>query len=93
MSDLLKGYVDIALTYEREQEEIAVSEGWAENAGCIFHDHFTLVGPEHDPASVSQAKCIEEAFDRVASKTMDQQLCAKNEKSGADAIVVHGRKV
>ncbi|KAJ5671798.1 hypothetical protein N7507_000925 [Penicillium longicatenatum] len=64
---LLKGFVDIALTYEREQEEIAVSEGWAENAGCIFHDHFTLVGPEHDSASVSQAKSIEEAFDRNAS--------------------------
>ncbi|KAJ5785106.1 uncharacterized protein N7503_010318 [Penicillium pulvis] len=64
---LLKGYVDIALTYEREQEEIAISEGWAENAGCIFHDHFTLVGPEHDPASVSEVKSIEEAFDRIAS--------------------------
>lgn len=64
---LLKGYVDIALTYEREQEEIAVSEGWAENAGCMFHDHFTLVGPEHDPANARGAKSIEEAFDYIAS--------------------------
>ncbi|KAJ5525541.1 hypothetical protein N7494_012191 [Penicillium frequentans] len=64
---LLRGYVDIALTYEREQEEIAISEGWAENAGCVFHDHFTLVGPERDPANASGAKSIEEAFDRIAS--------------------------
>ncbi|KAJ5998201.1 hypothetical protein N7522_009861 [Penicillium canescens] len=63
---LLSGYVDIALTYEREQEEIAVSEGWAKNAGCIFHDQFCLVGPEHDPANVKNAMSIEEAFDRIA---------------------------
>lgn len=64
---LLSGFVDIALTYEREQEEIAVSENWAESAGCIFHDHFCLVGPEHDPANVAQAKSVEEAFDRIAA--------------------------
>lgn len=63
---LLGGFVDIALTYEREQEEIAVFEGWAESAGCIFHDHFCLVGPEHDPANVRQAKSVEEAFDKIA---------------------------
>ncbi|KAJ6019975.1 hypothetical protein N7499_003322 [Penicillium canescens] len=63
---LLSGYVDIALTYEREQEEIAVSEGWAKNGGCIFHDQFCLVGPEHDPANVKDAMSIEEAFDRIA---------------------------
>lgn len=64
---LLSGHIDIALTYEREQEEIAVLEGWAENAGCIFHDHFCLVGPEHDPANVKSAQSIEEAFDRIAA--------------------------
>ena len=63
---LLSGYVDIALTYEREQEEIALSEGWAKTAGCIFHDHFCLVGPEHDPANVKGTKSVEEAFDRIA---------------------------
>ncbi|KAJ5815175.1 hypothetical protein N7474_006952 [Penicillium riverlandense] len=64
---LFNGYIDIALTYEREQENIAVSEGWAESAGCIFHDHFCLVGPEHDPANVRHAKSIEEAFERIHS--------------------------
>lgn len=33
---LLRGYVDIALTYEREQKEIAVSEGLAESVRGIF---------------------------------------------------------
>ncbi|KAJ5657122.1 uncharacterized protein N7484_000771 [Penicillium longicatenatum] len=64
---LLSGFVDIALTYEREQEEIAVSEKWAESAGCVFHDHFCLVGPKNDPANVAQAKSVEEAFDKIAA--------------------------
>ena len=64
---LFHGYVDVALTYEREQEEISVSEGWAENSGCIFHDHFCLISPENDPANVKTAHSIEEAFDRIAA--------------------------
>lgn len=64
---LFNGYVDIALTYEREQEETSVAEGWAHNAGCVFHDHFCLIGPENDPANVREANSIEEAFDRIAA--------------------------
>ncbi|KAL3704768.1 hypothetical protein TMatcc_008440 [Talaromyces marneffei ATCC 18224] len=65
---LFNGYIDIALTYEREQEEISVTEGWAMNAGCVFHDHFCLVGPENDPANVREANSIEEAFELIAAK-------------------------
>lgn len=64
---LFHGYVDIALTYEREQEEISVAEGWAQNAGCVFHDHFCLIGPENDPANVRGANSIEEAFEQIAA--------------------------
>lgn len=64
---LFNGYVDIALTYEREQEEISVAEGWAQNVGCVFHDHFCLIGPENDPANVREANSIEEAFERIAA--------------------------
>lgn len=65
---LLYGYVDIALTYERDQEEIAVSEGWAKSAGCLFHDHFCLVGPLSDPADVRCCRTVREAFQRIARK-------------------------
>ncbi|KAL5338516.1 hypothetical protein BJX70DRAFT_398655 [Aspergillus crustosus] len=64
---LLHGQIDLTLTYEREQEDISVEEGWATNAGCLFHDHFFLAGPSHDPANVRQAKSITEAFDRIAT--------------------------
>ncbi|RLL93058.1 hypothetical protein CFD26_101542 [Aspergillus turcosus] len=62
---LFHGHIDLALTYEREQEEISVLEGWAENAGCIFHDHFCLIGPEQDPANIRQVQSIEEAFEQI----------------------------
>ncbi|KAJ5661086.1 uncharacterized protein N7484_000458 [Penicillium longicatenatum] len=62
---LFNGHIDLALTYEREQEEISVLEGWAQNAGCIFHDHFCLIGPEHDPANIREARSIEDAFERI----------------------------
>ncbi|KAL4880962.1 hypothetical protein BJY04DRAFT_190496 [Aspergillus karnatakaensis] len=64
---LLHGHIDLALTYEREQEDISVEEKWATNAGCLFHDHFCLAGPAHDPANIRQAKSIAEAFDRIAT--------------------------
>lgn len=59
--------MDIALTYERDQEDIAVKEGWAKNAGCVFHDHFCFAGPERDPANAQGATSIEEAFQKIAT--------------------------
>ncbi|PYI07046.1 hypothetical protein BO78DRAFT_314215 [Aspergillus sclerotiicarbonarius CBS 121057] len=63
---LFHGHVDLALTYEREQEDISVAEGWAQSEGCVFHDHFCLAGPQDDPANIKQAASIENAFDRLA---------------------------
>ncbi|KAL2847762.1 hypothetical protein BJY01DRAFT_164291 [Aspergillus pseudoustus] len=65
---LLHGYIDLALTYEREQEEISVSEGWATPEGCVFHDHFCLAGPRDDPAGIRGVKSVVEAFDCIAAR-------------------------
>lgn len=64
---MLMGHVDLALTYERDQEEISVKEKWAVNSGCVFQDHFCVVGPFDDPASIKDAKSPPEAFSRIAS--------------------------
>lgn len=63
---LLHSYIDIALTYERDQEAISVAEGWAINRGCVFHDHFVLVGPVSDPAGIRQARTVLEALAKIA---------------------------
>lgn len=36
------------------------------NAGCMFNDHFCLVGSQNDPANVRNAQSVEETFDRIA---------------------------
>lgn len=64
---LKHGYIDLGLTYERDQEEIAIAEGWSLSAGCVFHDHFLLAGPISDPANVRSASSVVDAFSRIAS--------------------------
>ncbi|KAJ9603002.1 hypothetical protein H2200_012297 [Cladophialophora chaetospira] len=63
---LLQGYIDIALTYERDQEDLAAAEGWSTTVGCAFHDHFCLAGPWSDPADVRCAASLQDAFLRIA---------------------------
>jgi tungstate transport system substrate-binding protein len=58
----------VALTYERDQEELHVSEGWAKKEGCVFHDHFCLAGPRNDPAGIRGVASIVEAFAHIAAK-------------------------
>ncbi|KAF2165115.1 hypothetical protein M409DRAFT_24503 [Zasmidium cellare ATCC 36951] len=45
---LLAGVVEIALTYEPHNEDLAIDEGWASRVGRAFNDHFILVGPDVD---------------------------------------------
>ncbi|KAH8646200.1 hypothetical protein BX600DRAFT_519047 [Xylariales sp. PMI_506] len=62
---LYREYVDMALTYERDNEDIAASEGWSVTIGCAFHDHFVLAGPVSDPAGVKYATSLQDAFSRI----------------------------
>lgn len=63
---LLHGYVDVALTYERDQEDLAAAEGWSLIKGCVFHDHFCLAGPLSDPAAVRNASSLSEGLAKIA---------------------------
>lgn len=63
---LLHGHIDVALTYERDQEALAASEGWSRTAGCVMHDHFCLAGPVDDPARVHDAPSLLEGLTRIA---------------------------
>lgn len=63
---LLQGHIDVALTYERDQEALATSEGWSRAAGCVMHDHFCLAGPLADPAGVKGAPTLQDALMRIA---------------------------
>ncbi|KAH9822096.1 hypothetical protein Tdes44962_MAKER04771 [Teratosphaeria destructans] len=67
---LLHDYVDVALTYERDQENVAEGEGWAVNHGCVFHDHFCLAGPVADPAGIATSSVVGRALQMIAEKQM-----------------------
>ena len=62
---LLYGHVDLALTYERDQEQISLSEGWANTSGCAFRDHFCIVGPIDDSANIKTCSTISDAMTRI----------------------------
>ncbi|KAJ4111481.1 hypothetical protein NW768_011835 [Fusarium equiseti] len=64
---LLKGYIDFALTYERDQEALAEAEGWSYTAGCVFHDHFCLAGPLSDPAGLASTTSLADGFETIAA--------------------------
>lgn len=85
---LLHDYIDIALTYERDQEEIAASEGWSITSGCLFHDHFVLAGPATDPAGVRYAQNVEEGLRRIAARQ-----CLFNSRADASATMWKERAV
>ncbi|CAK1361792.1 hypothetical protein CB0940_02878 [Cercospora beticola] len=42
---LLADVAQVALTYEPENEDTAIKEGWTRRVGRAFNDHFMLVGP------------------------------------------------
>lgn len=63
---LHRGYIDIALTYEREYEALAQAEGWSVTIGPAFHDHFCFAGPYDDPANIRQCKSVSEALAKIA---------------------------
>ncbi|CAK3879001.1 Hypothetical predicted protein [Lecanosticta acicola] len=50
---LLANVVQLALTYEPENEDLAVQEGWCSKVGRVFNDHFLLAGPAVDVDSRS----------------------------------------
>ena len=79
---LLHDHIDIALTYERDQEELAAAEGWSVTAGCIFHDHFVLAGPVADPAGVKHAQTLEEGMRRIA-----KSRCSFHSRADASATM------
>lgn len=58
--------VDLILGHAPEAEKKAVSEGWASKRTLIGSNEFYIVGPLDDPAKISQAKSVVEAYKKIA---------------------------
>ena len=58
--------VHVALVHAPEAEKRAVLEGWAIDRTPIGSNEFYIVGPKDDPAGVSQAASVAQAYARIA---------------------------
>lgn len=65
LQQLKTGNIDIALVYERSQNETAQKEGWGSNYTRIFNDHFLVVGPKRNPARLEESDSPVTAFKKI----------------------------
>lgn len=61
------GDVDAVLVHSRTAEEAFVAQGHATHRREVMYNDFVLIGPAHDPASVSAATTVTDAIRQIAS--------------------------
>jgi len=66
MKQLEKGIIDIALVYDRSSGYQALKAGWATNYTAIFNDHFIIIGPKENPASLDKKDTAITALTKIA---------------------------
>jgi ABC-type tungstate transport system permease subunit len=86
---LQAGVVDIALTYEREQERAAAREGWSRTVDILCHDHFVLAGPREDSAGVAFRDDIGQSLKRIAIKGYNGDECVVFHTRGDGSATMH----
>ena len=58
--------VDAVMVHAPAAEKLAVEEGWATDRTLIGSNEFYLVGPKNDPAGVTGADSVAQAYKRIA---------------------------
>ncbi|MEJ2725203.1 MAG: substrate-binding domain-containing protein [Deltaproteobacteria bacterium] len=60
--------VDVVMVHAPAAEKKAVEEGWATKRTLIGSNEFYVVGPKDDPAGISKASSVADAYRRIAEK-------------------------
>ena len=60
------GDADIVLVHSRTDEDRFIADGFGINRRRIMYNEFVVVGPEADPAGISSAPRVTDAFIRIA---------------------------
>lgn len=60
------GNADVLLVHSRKDEDAFVKDGYGIKAWDVCYNQFLLVGPKDDPAKISSAKTVVEAFQKIA---------------------------
>lgn len=59
--------VDMVMVHAPEAEKKAIKEGWASNRTLIGSNELYIVGPINEPARISEAKDVIEAYRRISN--------------------------
>ncbi|MCL1142768.1 substrate-binding domain-containing protein [Shewanella gaetbuli] len=63
-----QGDVDVVMTHAPEAEAKFVADGFGTQPRGIMENDFVVLGPKSDPAGLQDAKSVQDAFNRIASK-------------------------
>ncbi|MFV2015150.1 MAG: substrate-binding domain-containing protein [Candidatus Heimdallarchaeota archaeon] len=64
--DLAKrGEVDAILLHAPNLEKKFMNEGYGTNRTALWYNFFIVVGPSNDPANISKASTVQQAFERI----------------------------
>lgn len=61
------GDADVILVHSRAREDLFVSEGYGTGRAEVMYNDFIVVGPESDPAGISQLNDVAQAFAAIAA--------------------------
>jgi len=76
LAALAQGHADVALTYERDQEQAFFAQHGGRDIGCVFNDHFIIIGPKSDvgvpkgkgdQAAINAFKAIAQSHSKTVS--------------------------
>ncbi|KAF3941563.1 hypothetical protein ABW19_dt0205609 [Dactylella cylindrospora] len=89
---LSQGVVDVGFTYSEVAEKIAISQGIATSRYYAWRDHFYLVGPQENPANISESSDISTIFSDLykaaqntpANATVPTRFLSRYDKSATN---------
>lgn len=88
---LLAGFIQVALTYEPDNEDLAIEEGWAMRVGRVFNDHFILVGPNVDLGARDMNSALRVIAGSHATTGNSVDVESKHEEGALGPITFHTR--
>ena len=74
------GDVDVVLVHAPDTEKQYIENGWATNRTYVCQNEFVIVGPESDPAKLSNAKSALDAMRRIQKNK--SEFISRSDNSG-----------
>lgn len=77
-----RGDADSLLVHDTEGEERFVAEGYGTERANVMYNDFVIIGPEDDPAGISDAETVAEAFTLIAED--EAAFASRGDDSGTN---------